>query len=88
MAENINISFTPNRRAAENDRVTAVEDHLKLLTDRTKFCLSSINDDFSEVSKELKKLESYSLTMPSSTNLNVDSAVIVQEQESQQIIHN
>lgn len=88
MSENINISFTPNRRAAENDRVTAVEDHLKLLTDRTKFCLSSINDDFSEVSKELKKLESYSLTMPSSTNLNVDSAVILQEQESQQIIHN
>lgn len=88
MAENINIDFMPNRKTADTQRVGVVEDYLKLLTDRTKFCFSSVYDDFADMGKRIEYLENYSLAMPSSVDLTVDSAVIIQEAESQQVVHN
>lgn len=88
MAENINIDFMPNRRTADIQRVGAVEDYLKLFTDRAKFCFSSVYDEFSNIDKRLQELESFSLSTPSSVDLTVNNAVILQEKESQQVIHN
>ncbi len=88
MAENINIDFMPNRRTSDIQRVTTVEDYLKLLTDRTKFCFTSVYDDFADMGKRIEYLENYSLAMPSSVDLTVENAVILQEKESQQAIHN
>ena len=88
MAENINIDFMPNRKTADTQRVGVVEHYLKLLTDRTKFCFSSVYDDFADMGKRIEYLENYSLAMPSSVDLTVDSAVIIQEAESQQVVHN
>lgn len=88
MAENINIDFMPNRKTADIQRVGAVEDYLKLFTDRAKFCFSSIYDEFSDVDKRLQYLESFSLATPSSVDLTVENAVILQEHESQQVINN
>ncbi len=88
MAENINIDFMPNRKTSDIQRVTTVEDYLKLLTDRTKFCFTSVYDDFADMGKRIEYLENYSLAMPSSVDLTVENAVILQETESQQVIHN
>lgn len=88
MAENINIDFMPNRKTADIQRVGAVEDYLKLFTDRAKFCFSSIYDEFSDVDKRLQYLEKFSLATPSSVDLVVENAVILQEHESQQVINN
>ncbi|MBE6880334.1 MAG: hypothetical protein E7490_05835 [Ruminococcaceae bacterium] len=88
MAENINIDFMPNRNTPDIQRVTTVEDYLKLFTDRTKFCFASVYDDFADMGKRIEYLENYSLAMPSSVDLTVENAVILQEKESQQVIHN
>ncbi|MBQ8790758.1 MAG: hypothetical protein IJZ51_05560 [Ruminiclostridium sp.] len=88
MAENINIDFMPNRKTADIQRVGAVEDYLKLFTDRTKFCFSSVYDDFADMDRRIEYLESFSLATPSSVDLTVENAVILQEKESQQVIHN
>ncbi len=88
MAENINIDFMPNRNTPDIQRVTTVEDYLKLFTDRTKFCFASVYDDFADMGKRIEYLENYSIAMPSSVDLTVENAVILQEKESQQVIHN
>lgn len=88
MAENINIDFMPNRKTADIQRVGAVEDYLKLFTDRTKFCFSSVYDDFADMDRRIEYLERFSLATPSSVDLTVENAVILQEKESQQVIHN
>lgn len=88
MAENINIDFMPNRKTSDIQRVTTVEDYLKLFTDRTKFCFASVYDDFADMGKRIENLESFSLATPSSLDLTVENAVILQEKESQQVIHN
>ena len=88
MAENINIDFMPNRKTSEIQRVSTVEDYLKLLTDRTKFCFTSIYDDFADIGKRIDDLESFSVSTPSSVDLKVENAVILQQSESQQVINN
>lgn len=88
MAENINIDFMPNRKTADTQRVGAVEDYLKLFTDRAKFCFSSIYDELSDIGKRLDGLDDFTISTPSSVDLVVENAVILQEKESQQVIHN
>lgn len=88
MAENINIDFMPNRKTADTQRVGAVEDYLKLFTDRAKFCFSSIYDELSDIGKRLDSLDDFTISTPSSVDLVVENAVILQEKESQQVIHN
>ena len=88
MAENINIDFMPNRKTADTQRVGAVEDYLRLFTDRAKFCFSSIYDELSDIGKRLDSLDDFTISTPSSVDLVVENAVILQEKESQQVIHN
>lgn len=88
MAENINIDFMPNRKTADTQRVGAVEDYLKLFTDRAKFCFSSIYDELSDIGKRLDSLDDFTISTPSSVDLVVENAVILQEKESQQVVHN
>ena len=58
MAENINISFTPNKSADNEKRLNDIENFISLLADRIKFCLADINDDVAAKSdgEEEKKL--------------------------------
>jgi hypothetical protein len=88
LAENINIDFMPNRKTADTQRVGAVEDYLKLFTDRAKFCFSSIYDELSDIGKRLDGLDDFTISTPSSVDLVVENAVILQEKESQQVVHN
>ena len=46
MAENINISFAPNKAASEAQRIADIEQHLATLTERTKFAFASIIEDY------------------------------------------
>ncbi len=48
MSENINIDFVPDKRKNENGRLSDIEEYLKLLTDRTKFCFSQLNEAAAE----------------------------------------
>ena len=66
MAENINIDFMPNRKTADTQRVGAVEDYLRLFTDRAKFCFSSIYDELSDIGKRLDSLDDFTISTPSS----------------------
>lgn len=48
MAENINISFAPNKNADEAQRIADIENYLQTLTERTKFALSTIIENYNE----------------------------------------
>lgn len=48
MAENINISFAPNKNADEAQRIADIENYLQTLTERTKFAFSTIIEDYGE----------------------------------------
>ena len=48
MAENINISFAPNKNADEAQRIADIENYLQTLTERTKFALSTIIANYNE----------------------------------------
>ena len=48
MAENINISFAPNKNADESQRIADIENYLQTLTERTKFAFSTIIEDYGE----------------------------------------
>ena len=48
MAENINISFAPNKAASDTQRITDLEQYVSTLTERTKFAFASVIEDYSE----------------------------------------
>ncbi|MGN0697166.1 MAG: hypothetical protein ACI4JV_00245 [Ruminiclostridium sp.] len=46
MAENINISFAPNKSASESQRIADLEQYVSTLTERTKFAFASIIEEY------------------------------------------
>ena len=46
MAENINISFAPNKAASESQRIADLEQYVSTLTERTKFAFASIIEEY------------------------------------------
>lgn len=46
MAENINISFAPNKVASESQRIADLEQYVSTLTERTKFAFASIIEEY------------------------------------------
>ena len=48
MAENINISFAPNKAASESQRIADLEQYVSTLTERTKFAFASVIGDYGE----------------------------------------
>lgn len=52
MAENINISFAPNKSASESQRIADLEQYVSTLTERTKFAFASVIEDYGESSAD------------------------------------
>ena len=48
MAENINISFAPNKSASESQRIADLEQYVSTLTERTKFAFASIIEEYND----------------------------------------
>lgn len=52
MAENINISFAPNKSASESQRIADLEQYVSTLTERTKFAFASIIEEYNDTSAD------------------------------------
>ena len=52
MAENINISFAPNKSASESQRIADLEQYVSTLTERTKFAFASIIEEYNNTSTD------------------------------------
>lgn len=52
MAENINISFAPNKSASESQRIADLEQYVLTLTERTKFAFASIIEEYNDTSAD------------------------------------
>ena len=52
MAENINISFAPNKSASESQRIADLEQYVSTLTERTKFAFASIIEEYNDTADD------------------------------------
>jgi hypothetical protein len=52
LAENINISFAPNKSASESQRIADLEQYVLTLTERTKFAFASIIEEYNDTSAD------------------------------------
>jgi hypothetical protein len=52
LAENINISFAPNKSASESQRIADLEQYVSTLTERTKFAFASIIEEYNDTSAD------------------------------------
>ena len=52
MAENINISFAPNKAASESQRIADLEQYVSTLTERTKFAFASIIEEYNDTADD------------------------------------
>jgi hypothetical protein len=52
LAENINISFAPNKSASESQRIADLEQYVSTLTERTKFAFASIIEEYNNTSAD------------------------------------
>ena len=56
MAENINISFAPNKAASESQRIADLEQYVSTLTERTKFAFASIIEEYNDTADDKQTL--------------------------------
>jgi len=52
LAENINISFAPNKSASESQRIADLEQYVSTLTERTKFAFASIIEEYNDTADD------------------------------------
>ncbi len=57
MAENINMSFVPNKNASVESRLSDAEDALALLADRTEYCFGNLIEDGERTERTIEKSE-------------------------------
>lgn len=69
MAENINISFAPNKSASESQRIADLEQYVSTLTERTKFAFASIIEEYSDTADDEQTINMIYQAMSESVGL-------------------